>query len=399
MGFFRFRKKTESIEEINRRDLEEDFPSPEASYKVRDPYREHAWVNIAVGLLMRNIGRARFEVRRDDKKAEDSKAARLFREPNPRMTCFDLWKETAAWWSLEGEAFWYFGEEYGAGIPDEIYVLNPRQMSAEINDGKVTRWIYSGSDGDTFTILPDEIVHFREWNPWNAVRGVCPLVSLAMEIEQDILAGKANTDLLKEGGIPKGLLKTDQIIRDEEADQIERRWEAKYGRGSKRKVAVIGKGTSYQPLTLSPDVMKLYDIKRWNQYTILAKYGIPPRVANIHDVRTSLSGTDTREQHAAFWKYTLIPMLENFEQIVEVQFFRRFHLKERGHFNLSMIPELQESEDEQSNRDIAEIKIGLKTINDVLRERGLPEKVWGDTWWRPVDVADVKEKKLNENSE
>ena len=81
---------------------------------------------------------------------------------------------------------------------------------------------------------------------------------------------------------------------------------------------MIGKGTSYQPLTLSPDVMKLYDIKKWNQYTILAKYGIPPRVANIQDIRANLSGTDTREQHAAFWKYTLIPMLENFEQIVEV---------------------------------------------------------------------------------
>lgn len=388
------RRKTESMETINQRDIQEDFPSPEAAYRVSDPYREHAWVNIAVGLLMRNIGRAHFEIKRDEKKVEDGKAARLFREPNPRMTCFDLWKETAAWWCLEGEAFWFFGEEYGAGIPDEIYVLNPRRMSAEIRDGRVSRWIYTGSEGETFTILPDEIVHFREWNPWNTYRGVCPLVSLAMEIEQDVLAGKANTDLLKEGGIPKGLLKTDQTIREEEADLIEKRWEAKYGRGSKRKVAVIGKGTSYQPLTLSPDVMKLYDIKRWNQYTILAKYGIPPRVANIHDVRSSLSGTDTREQHAAFWKYTLIPMLENFEQIVEVQFFRRFHLKERGYFNLSMIPELQESEDEQSNRDIAEIKIGLKTINDVLRERGLPEKAWGDTWWRPSDVADVRNQKV-----
>lgn len=393
MGFFQWLKaKTQSMEDINREDLAEDFPSPDGTAKVRDPYLEHAWVNIAVGLLMRNVGRAHFVIENNGKKTEDSKAAKLFREPNPRMTCFDLWKETAAWWSLEGEAFWYFGEEYSAGLPTEIYVLNPRHMSALINDGTVTRWIYSGSDGESFTILPDEIVHFREWNPWNQYRGVCPLVSLGMEIEQDILAGKANSDLLKEGGIPKGLLKTDQIIRDEEADQIEKRWEAKYGRGSKRKVAVIGKGTSYQPLTLSPDVMKLYDIKKWNLYTILAKYGIPPRVANIQDVRSSLSGTDTREQHAAFWKYTLIPLLENFEQIVEVQFFRRFHLKEKGCFDLSMIPELQESEDEQSNRDIAEIQAGLKTINDVLRERGLPEKEWGDTWWKPAGVADVRQK-------
>jgi hypothetical protein len=44
-------------------------------------------------------------------------------------------------------------------------------------------------------------------------------------------------------------------------------------------------------------------------------------------------------------------------------------LSETGVFDLRDIPELQESEDEQSRRDIAEINAGLKTINDVLSER------------------------------
>jgi hypothetical protein len=51
-------------------------------------------------------------------------------------------------------------------------------------------------------------------------------------------------------------------------------------------------------------------------------------------------------------------------------------------FDLRDIPELQQSEDEQSKRDIAEINAGLKTINDVLRERGKDPKPWGDRWYR-----------------
>jgi len=47
------------------------------------------------------------------------------------------------------------------------------------------------------------------------------------------------------------------------------------------------------------------------------------------------------------------------------------------------VPELQESEDQQSRRDIAEINAGLKTINDVLKERGKEPKPWGDVWYRP----------------
>jgi hypothetical protein len=136
-------------------------------------------------------------------------------------------------------------------------------------------------------------------------------------------------------------------------------------------------------------------MKKWNLYTLLAKYGIPPRVANIQDSKSSLSGTDTDSQHRAFWNFTLIPLLRNFEQILEVQFFRRFNLPFEGIFNLNSIPELQESEDAQSNRDIAEINAGLKTINDVLRARGEKEKPWGDIWFRPSSLIPV-DKSSNE---
>ena len=109
-------------------------------------------------------------------------------------------------------------------------------------------------------------------------------------------------------------------------------------------------------------------------------------MANIQDAKSSLSGTDTNSQHTAFWNYTLIPLLQQFSQIVEVQFFRRFHLKERGSFNLDGIPELQESKDARSKRDIAEINAGLRTINDVLRERGQETKKWGDYWYRKSNL-------------
>ena len=33
-----------------------------------------------------------------------------------------------------------------------------------------------------------------------------------------------------------------------------------------------------------------------------------------------------------------------------------------------------------------EINAGLKTINDVLKERGKDTKLWGDTWYRPKNM-------------
>jgi hypothetical protein len=84
--------------------------------------------------------------------------------------------------------------------------------------------------------------------------------------------------------------------------------------------------------------------------------------------------------------------LKQFENIVESQFFLRLGLLETGAFDLRDIPELQESEDEQSKRDIAEINAGLKTINDVLRERGKETKPWGDVWYRNKNLIPIEER-------
>jgi HK97 family phage portal protein len=371
---------------------DDDFNRFYYGNNIGDTYYLHAWVNIAVNILIRNIARADFTIKKDGNDILCGTIFDLFRQPNPSLCRYDLWKETAAWWFLEGEAFWWFGSDYSGGLPKEIYILDPRKLrhegefSGELDvhfKKNVRRWFYHAGT-ELIPILSDEIIQFREWNPWNPVRGVNPLVSLALELEQDFYANKANSQLLKNNAIPQGILKTEQTLRPEEADQLERRWESKYGNvKAGRKIAVLGKGTNFEPLSFTPEVVKLFELKRWNLYTILAKYGIPPRVANISDKSTALSGKDTAEQHSAFWKYTLIPILRQFEQILESQFFVRFGLKETGVFDLWDIPELQESEDAQSRRDIAEINAGLKTINDVLKERGKETKTWGDVWYRP----------------
>jgi HK97 family phage portal protein len=357
-------------------------------------YYLNAWVNIAVNILIRNVARADFILEREGSELKNGPLFSLFHRPNDKLSRYDLWKETAAWWFIEGEAFWWYGPDYSGGLPKQLYVLNPRRIQLEgegldVQDSlapKKLRWFYNAGS-ELVPIFSDELIHFKDWNPWNPLRGVNPLVSLSLELEQDYYANKANSTLLKHNAIPQGLLKTDQTLRPEEADALERRWESKYGQvKAGRKIAVLGKGTSFEALSFNPDVVKLFELKRWNLYTILAKYGIPPRVANISDRSTALSGKDTKEQHSAFWQYTLIPLLRQFEQTLESQFFMRFNLKETGRFDLWDVPELQENEDAQSKRDIAEINAGIKTINDVLKERGKETKPWGDVWYRPKNM-------------
>ena len=225
----------------------------------RDSYLFNAWVNIAVTILIRNIARADFVVERGGNEVSSGPLFDLFRRPNKALSRYDLWKETAGWWFLEGEAFWFFGSDYSGGIPDEIIILDPRRMRCEdridshdIKQNTIRRWFYQTDLGE-IPLLQDEIVHFKDWNPWNPKRGINPLVSLALELDQDFYANKANSQLLKHNAVPMGILKTDQTIRPEEADALERRWESKYWAVlANRKIAVLGKGTSFEPLSFTP---------------------------------------------------------------------------------------------------------------------------------------------------
>jgi hypothetical protein len=84
------------------------------AYIQAEPYLINAWVHIAVNILTRNIARASFVLRRGGDEVVSGPLYELFRRPNEATSRYDLWKETAAWWLLEGEAFWWFGPEYSS---------------------------------------------------------------------------------------------------------------------------------------------------------------------------------------------------------------------------------------------------------------------------------------------
>ena len=101
-----------------------------------DNYLGNAWVNIAVNILIRNIARADFVLECGGEELKKGPLYDLFHRPNKNLSRYDLWKETAAWWHLEGEAFWWFGPDYSGGLPKEIHILNPRKIQTEVSGSR-----------------------------------------------------------------------------------------------------------------------------------------------------------------------------------------------------------------------------------------------------------------------
>ena len=354
---------------------------------VTDAYKQIAWVNISVGKIATNFARAPFELSENETPVTSGLVYDLFRDVNPYMSRFQLWEATVSWLETRGEAFWLFPPD-AVGIPTQIFVPSPSNMHEKIGtDNNISMWNYE-TDKVKIPFLPDQLIHFKLWNPWNPYRGINPLVALDVELSEDYLSGISNLNMIRNGSVPEGVLSSEQRIDEAQAKQIKETWLANHkGANKAHTVSVLGMGTTYQRIENTPAEMEYFIMKKWGRETILAKYGVPAVLASITDSPASLSGDDTKEQLATFWNQTEIPLMTLVEEKLETDFFGRFHLTMKGKFNLSEIAELQPDKEKELKAAREDVKVGIITINEERERRGLHPVPWGDVAWFPLGLV------------
>lgn len=371
------------------------------AYKLSDPMLQSAWVNICVSIRARNIQRPTYKLYKNEREITSGPVYDLFRnpvsDPLDPVSASSLWYQTQIDFDTNGEFFWWFGEKYSAGLPKEIRVIRPALVSYEKYSNK---WFYdmpTQIGSKRIELDPLSFVHVWEPNPWNPNRGVPPIVALSMELEQDIAINKEHLDTVKNSAIPKGLIRTEQRINPDQAQEIKKRWLEDHGRSKKNeKISVLGSGSEFQ--VLNGDLLKYRELKETNRVLVITKYGIPLKVVNAEDSRTALSGKDSDEQYKAFWSQTLIPHLNFLQSEIDTKFFNRFGLKMRGQFDLSEIPELQEDEADLHKRLREDIKVGLITINEARQLLHRDPVKWGDEPPK-LSAKDEKEEGDEKNDE
>jgi len=94
-----------------------------------------------------------------------------------------------------------------------------------------------------------------------------------------------------DGGIPAGLLSSDQELTPTQADHMREAWRQRYSQ-SRGEVAVLGKNAKYQPISIPMGDLKFMEIGDFNKQQILALFRVPPSLlGEAQDVnRASIDG-------------------------------------------------------------------------------------------------------------
>lgn len=302
---------------------------------------------------------------------------RLLDFVNPWSSRGELWRATEIYLNLWGAAFWAL-ERDKAGRR-EIWPLRPDRVSVIPDRRQYVRgFVYQGRTS-AVAYTPDEIVWIRYFNPLEEYAGLSPLAPSRLSVDTGNDGMRFNRSFFRNSAQPDFVLLTHENMTDAEVEDFYSRWESRYqGPGQAHRPAIANFISDIKTLGFSHKDMDFIQGLRWSLEEVSRTYGVPKPLLSDFE-RATFANVNAAERF--FWRNTVVPELKFLEESLT-----RMLLPKLGYpdlvleFDLSAIEALQEDENKRVEREAQLLDRGVLTINEVRRQRGLPDVPWGDSW-------------------
>ena len=211
----------------------------------------------------------------------------------------------------------------------------------------------------------------RSWSVYG--RGRVQTVQRLIEIilNQDA----ANMKYFPENEVPEGLV---NLIDANQTDiqRFRQYWKDEI-KGQRHKVALVGGQVDWHPFRPQPKDLQFIESQKW--YNKLCWMAMGLSQAEVGDLE-QINRASSAEDNKRIFRKTTKPLLNLLQSNINsniVQYMRPYH---EVNGEIEFVFEIQNPEIEKMQREkqIDDLKHGLRTPNDVLRERGLDSVPWGD---------------------
>lgn len=217
-------------------------------------------------------------------------------QPSPGLTYDDFIEATIGWLKLKGEAFWLLSDELLVPFPEvrrgqfpPLIVARPDRMRQVIDQGQLVGWVYTDPFGGAKTLLPEQVIQPKFWNPYDVWRGLSEFDSAQVAAEADWLAGKYSRNLMANNGdTGPFIVAKNGVPSDPQREQIIQDLKAKRQaqlRGDFRPIFLTGDISVEDPKLQSVDANYIAQ-RLEHRHEIAAAFGVP---MSMFDVRNDYS--------------------------------------------------------------------------------------------------------------
>jgi HK97 family phage portal protein len=306
----------------------------------------------------------------------------LFRAVNPTHNAHDLWELTALYQEVHGSAYWHLSFD-SLGVPDAIWVLPSQNVQPvrEPDSVQLVDYYAVQTRPGTLRIAPGEVIHFRCPDPRDPYGpGLSPLRAAYEHatMSSEFLAYKRSVWV--NNALPSVILSPDEIISEEERDRLEAAWLQKFARGGNGRVLVAESSLSVDVVNPSLGDLAALAEAGATKEEIANVFGVPLAFLTT---QTNLANLQAAEhQHAAL---TIRPRLCRRDEKINEQLIPLYD--PTGRLFVASDDPTPRNQEQQLAQDEADLRCGVRTINEVRAGRGLPPVAWGEKPWLPVNLA------------
>ncbi len=360
------------------------------TYAYETIYQTQPAVRTVNEFLGRNIAQLGLHLYRrlsdtDRQRVTDHPLARLLDMPNPVTTRYRLIDATVQDVGVFGNAYW-LKLPVGTRQPRQLLRLPPQYVSLE-GGFEPTKYTLSIS-GQQFEYAPSSVVHFRNHNPQNIIRGVSPLEALRRVLAEEHAAGQWREGFWRRGALISGYLErpADAPEWDVAArDRFLKDFKAVYsGAEQGGGIPLLEDGMTFKAATATAQESEYLLGRKFNLETVARHYHIPLPMIGILD---HASFSNIREQHKNLYQDCLMPWCEMIQQEIELQLMPDFPDTADLYLEFNIAAKLSGSFEEQALSLQSAVGAPWMTVNEARARMNLPTQEGGDQLIVPLNVT------------
>jgi HK97 family phage portal protein len=174
----------------------------------------------------------------------------------------------------DGEVFYQLNTSYLAGV--ESFPLTPSDINPLPSDNRAT----------TVTVPASEIIHDVMVPLYHPLCGVSPITACGLAAVQGLNIQTQSAKFFANNSNPGGVLTAPGTIDDATAKRLKDYWDLNYTGSNAGKVAVLGDGLSYEPMTVNATDSKLIEQLKWSAETVCSTFHVPPYMIGVGPMPT-----------------------------------------------------------------------------------------------------------------
>lgn len=338
-------------------------------------FENHPWVYACVDLIASSIAALPIIIwdLKDASKEQVTDIPQVFKTPNEYMTWYDLMEGLLIDLEVTGEGYWELVKEDDK--PTKLYRLRPDLVTIVEHEKKgITGYTY-GTKGTESSLKVEDVLRFSYFSPVADFKGQGSVTALATSLATDFYSMSYNKNFFKQGGVLSLVATTDQKLSDKAFERLKAQIQETYAGVEKmHKIGVFEEGLKVEDASTGPKDAQFIEGRKINREEILAAFRVPPGLVGVLEYS---SYQNMRIQEREFWDKCIKPKLRKIEHKLDI-LAHYFSPSYDVEFDLKGVEALQEDRELKSRIDVQEIRTGIKTVNEIRRERGLEPVEWGD---------------------